>query len=52
MQINFFVDHPKYLAISTYESSEPIPGSWFTFWMILSWLSKHHDNVYEFAYKV
>jgi hypothetical protein len=27
MQINLFVDHPKYLAISTYESSEPIPGS-------------------------
>ena len=27
MQINVFVDHPKYLAISTYESSEPIPGS-------------------------
>ena len=38
MQISYYVDHPKYSAISTYESSEPIPESWFSFWMIPSFI--------------
>ena len=53
MQINLFVDHPKYSAISTYESSEPIPGADF---LPMSFINikhpSHDDKVDEFVYKV